>query len=469
MLVLGTDLINASLLTAAIAFGLMSISAAGGIKTAPGLLNCVLIVKFLLIALLLKSITFQALDSQLNAPRTTSKVMAVGFLALYLGSHLYRYATKVRGLVRGVSDSRVYLSLAIVFAVATLGSSLALLVTQNSFADTLSGGLWGVAHQLQSATSFCVVPAMYYAWSSGSKRFLTHPLVLTILLIEITYGVISTTKQGIMEPLICYLGVGVIRYGIRSKAVWSIVALAGFLYVSVIYPYSQYVRNHGGREGTFTDRLEAIQEVFFNVAGNSDFRDMVDSNLSANGDFYLKNEKFRSLGRLAMIGEADRLIAATDATQSYSGWQTITWGLQLMVPSFILPEKSTTGGGNFLGHIVGELAPDDMLTQVSYGFMANLYNAFGLLGVFIGTILFIFVLYYVLRLWFAAPNLEFTPFGSSIWYVLLGMFFEHGLIEGPVGNMLPALVNISAFAGLILLANWLVSFFAFKRAPLPRY
>lgn len=466
LLITGTDVLNATLLTAAIAFGLISVAAAGGIRSATGLLNFVLILKFLLIALVLKAFTMQASDSNLQTPRKTCEVMAVGFFALYAGSLLYRNAIKVQGLVRDVTDSRMYLALAIVFSVACLGSSLLLMVFQTSFTEGLSGGIWGVAHQLMTASSFCVVPAMYYAWSSGSKRFLSHPLVLAILTAEVLMGIASTSKEGMMEPLLCYLGVGVIRYGMRSKAIWTIVGVAGFLYVSVLYPYSQYVRDHGGREGSMSERLQIVKEVFFSVSTDADFRSMVESRIST-GETYLNKDSLRSVSRLAMIGEADRLIAATDGTQSYTGWETIMYGVKMMVPSFLMADKPSSGGGNLLGHIVGELAPNDMVTQVSYGFMANLYNAFGLNGVLFGTILFISVFYYVLRLWFATPNLEFSPWGSSIWYLLIGMLYEHSLIEAPIGNILPSMVILmSAIVGLIFLARFSVSFFESRQRPL---
>jgi hypothetical protein len=193
---------------------------------------------------------------------------------------------------------------------------------------------------------------------------------------------------------------------------------------------------------------------------------MVDSKIS-NGETYLDREDLRPLSRLAMIGEADRLIAATDATQSYTGWETISNGIKLMAPSFLVADKPTSGGGNFLGHIAGDLASNDLTTQVSYGFMANLYNAFGLYGVFFGTIIFISLFYYSLRLWFATPDLNFSPWGSTIWYLLLAMLYEHSLIESPIGNMLPSVViGMTAMVGLILGSKFLASLFEPRRRPL---
>jgi len=465
MLMSGTDSLNASLLAAAVWFGMMSVDAAGGIKSAPGLLNFVILLKFLLVAIVLKTVTLQAADSNLKAPRTTCEVMAVGFLALYLASLLFTHITKIRGVVKEVTDSRFYLALAITFSIAGLGSSFVVLFFQTGYSVTLAGGFWGIAHQFEMIEGFCVVPAMYYAWSSGSRRFLSHPLVLTILAAELLYGIASTTKQGMMEPLMCYLGVGFIRLGLRNKALWTIIGAGAFLYFSIFYPYSQYVRNHGGRDGSLAQRLEVIQAVFFSLSTDSSFREAVDSQITMS-DGYLGKDSLQPISRMAMIGEADRLIAATDATQSYTGWDTIENGFKMMVPSFILPDKPLSGGGNFLGHIAGDLAEDDMDTQVSYGYMANLYNAFGLRGVFVGTILFMVSFFYMLSLWFASQSLDFGPYGSSIWYLLIGVEFEHGLIEAPIANDMSGYVNLSAIVALILLSKFLVHFFSSRRVRL---
>ncbi len=458
LLVTGTDIINASLFVASIIFGLMSVSAAGGIKTAPGLLNFILIAKFVLIAVTLKTLTWQAADSGLHAPRTTGKVMALGFFALYLASLIYRHVVKLKGLVTDVEDPQLYLSLTVFFSVVCIGSTFVILIFQTSYDTMLTGGFWGIAHQFEAVTAFCVVPAMYWAWSSGQKRFLSHPLVVGILIAELAIGVALTTKQGMMEPLLCYLGVGFIRYGIRSRVVWSILGAGLFCYMTIVYPYSQYVRSHGGRDGTLKERLDSIQEVFFGVSTDSEFRSNAESSTTENGETYLGKDSLRPVSRLAMIGEADRLIAATDETQSFTGWETIINGMKLMVPSFLIGDKPTSGGGNFLGHVAGDLAPDDMTTQVSYGVMANLYNAFGLTGVLLGTIAFFFVFYYVLKLWFADSDLSMGPWGGSVWYLLIGTMYEHGLVEGPIGNILPSLINLSAIVGLIFAAKFWVNF-----------
>jgi len=455
-MITGTDPINAACFTIAILFGLLAMQVAGGYRTLPGVLNLVMLSKFLLIAVFLKTVTWQAMDSQLKAPRATAEVMALGFIGLFVATWLYRVLIHPPGLIGDVKNPRSYLALTIVFLVASFVSAFSVLVFATSYDLELTGGLWGVAHNLATYSSFCIVPAMYYAWSSGAKRFLSHPLVVGILTLEIIYGIMSTTKQSMMEPLLCFFIVGFIRYGLRNKTLWSLVAMGLALYSLIIYPYSQYVRDHGGRDGDLSSRLAAIQEVFFNISTNSDFRDMVETKISYS-ETYLGKDSLAPFSRLAMVGEADRLIAATDATQSYSGWDTIVFGLRLMVPSFILPDKPLSGGGNYLGHIAGDVADYDESTQISYGVMANLFNAFSFKGVLIGSILFFLVFYYAVRFWYRDPILSFGPYGTTHWYILLAVAYEHSLIEAPIGNLLPGLINSILVVGLVFAAKILAS------------
>ena len=86
-----------------------------------------------------------------------------------------------------------------------------------------------------------------------------------------------------------------------------------------------------------------------------------------------------------MIGEADRLLAATDFYKNFTGWDTISDAILFSIPSFLYPAKPLMATNNFLGHYAGDAAPEDFGTQFSYGFFANWYNAFGLPGVLAGS------------------------------------------------------------------------------------
>lgn len=453
----GTNTAVATLFSAAILCGLYAVQAGGGLRSVPGLLNAVILTRLLLVGIALKVFTAQPIEQNLRAPVVTAAVMALGFFGLLLGSLLYRALPHPRGVIEGVRDPDLYLSLGLVFTALTLGSSVLFIINSTSYDRVLAGGYWGVIQYLATLKAFALVLAMYYVWAKRFTRFLSHPLVLALLFLEVLIGIAGVTKQGIMEPVACYLFVGLLRYGWRSRMVWSLAAAAVALYLSIVYPYSQYVRMHGGRSGAIGSRLAVIEQVFLGVASDSNYREQVESKVIEHYGWLGKRE-LTPLSRMALVGDSSHLIGATAATQSYTGWSTIVVGFQMAVPSFLYPNKPTSSGGNYLGHIAGDLAPSDQHTQVSYGAMANLYNAFGYTGALVGSLIFFCGFYYMLRFWFRRPELTPGPYGTSVWFIFLILSNHHFIVEAPVAAMIPEAVNLVVIAALTLAARWLLPY-----------
>lgn len=449
----GTDTAVATLFSIAVFFGLSAIPMAGGLRTVPGFLNLVVLTRMILVGIPLKVFTGQPIDENLRSPVITAAVMALGFAGLWVGSWLYSELPRPRGLIEPVTHSETYLSLGVVFSALTLLSSALVIIHSNSYDEALVGGYWGVVQYLATLKAFSLVLAMYYVWAKGSTRFLSHPLVLGLLAIELALGFATITKQAIMEPVACYLFVGMVRYGWKNRAVWSIALGGAAVYFLVVYPYSQYVRIHGGREGTFSERIAVARDVLFNVASSSQYREEVESEVIHNYGWLGKKE-LTPLNRMALVGDASHLIDATATSHYYTGWQTIVIGFQMAVPSFIYHNKPTSSGGNYLGHIAGDLAAGDMNTQVSYGIMANFYNAFGLIGAGLGSLIFFAAFYYALRFWFRSARLSRGPYGSAIWFIFLVLSNHHMITESPVAGFVPQVVNLVVIYALVVAARW---------------
>jgi hypothetical protein len=441
---MGTGVYVACLFSLAILFGLYSVWAAGGLLTGFGALNAILVAKFLMIGIVLKMLIQDPADKNLLSPESTAAVMAIGFLGLLLGTVAQRALPSPRvPLIPEVDGSRMYLALTIVFLAVGYGAYLIALRADLSGAGLQTGGILGIARVFSSLRFFSIVLALYFAWSSGSRRFMTHPLVVAVLLVGVLDGIFSTSKLGAMETLIFYMLVGASRYGLRDKRLLALGAMGIFYYAAIIYPYSQYVRSHGGREGGLAERFAAIKDVFERVATNRDFRgDILATAEDSNGS-YLDNETLKPFGRLAMVGEADKLVAATIERQAWSGWETITWGFKLAVPSFIDPDKPVLPPGNYLAHIAGEVGDGDLTTQVSYGVMANFFNAFAYPGVLVGTSVFFCGFYYLLYLLFGNPRWSSQPLGSTVWFLFIVTTFQHSLVEESVAGLIADVLNIA--------------------------
>jgi hypothetical protein len=398
----------------------------------------VMLTRYLLVAIAVKTLTWKPTDDTLQAPFHTPAVMALGFLGLLLGVLMQRSFPKpAPAPIPDPSGTRMLLALTLVLFVFGYGGYF---LTGASGNEQRTGGIFGIAHAVAQFKAFAIVPAMFYVWTKGSRRFLTHPLVLLVLSAGVIVGVLTTSKQNAMEPLVFFLVVCAMRYGIRDKRLIGMSLAAVLYYVAVIYPYAQYSRGNGGREGDFLNRIAAVKDIFWLMLTDPNYRSAAEvSNNDPLRSSYFDNEKLEPFNRFAMIGEADRLIYATDAQQAFTGWETIGWGFERMLPSFIYPDKPVFGAGNFLAQITGDTGMGDLTTQVSFGVMANFYNAFGLTGVFVGSLGFFTAFFYCTRFWFGDVRIGGLTNGGSLWALLVVANFHHSLVEETFAGLLPSM------------------------------
>ena len=441
-LINGTPLNIAFLFSTAIVFGLCAVQATGKWNSMLGLLNLVIIIKYLLFGIILKIFFFQPSDSPLLAPMETSMVAALGFAGVLIGTMIQQKLPlpKTR-LIYPIHDKNFYLVLYIFSMTVGYGSWLYFFFSRHDVwttgldLTTTVGGLYGIINAFGMFKDLSVVAAVYYAWLSKSKRLITHPLVLFPLVLSTLLGFYSTSKQGMIEPSV-YLFLAILSVkGIRYKPLWGMLSFGIFIYVNLIYPFGNYIRYAGGREGSIDERIAVMSEVLPKMILEQEYRESV--NMSLDKSHIHKHEPYLpvagySFGRFAMIAEADKLIAASTNSEG-TGWETITWGFKMALPRFILPDKPILAANNYLARLVGGLGANDYTTQVSYGFMANFYNAFGFIGVIIGSLLLICGLYYWLTLFFG------NPANISIWVILVFGQYHHLLAEQSVSGIIASL------------------------------
>lgn len=443
----------AALFSVAVFFGIMAVFAGGGLRSAFGCLNAILIGKFLLVGIVLKSLVLQPADGPLHAPQTTALVMAFGFAGLFAGTAVQsRISCPQAFSMNQPFDLRLLLSFAILlFAASYLGYFAALLPGANG-QGIQTGGWFGIARALGSLKSFAIVPPMLYLWRTRSRLWMTHPVILGLLGWSALVGIFSTSKQDAMEPLLFYVLVGFMRYSLRDLRLWSLVSTGVLYYGIIVFPYAQYVRHSGGREGTLLQRAEITKDTFLRIATDGDFRTATTEHV--NEGVYFEQGALSPFNRLAMVGEADKLISATERSKAFTGWETIIWGFKLVMPSFLMPDKPVFEAGNYLAHIVGEVAENDTTTQVSYGVMANLYNAFSLTGVIIGTPIFFGAFYYWIRIFLGEPRWSGEPTTSALWFIWLVASFQHSIVESTMSGLIATLSFPVVLALLYTGAKW---------------
>jgi len=449
-LLAGTSVIVAAQFTVAIFFGLLAVVAGGGVKSVFGLLNLILISRYLLIAIAIKIVMLEPADKNLREPAMTSLVMMVGFFALCVGTMVACASPQpCKALLPTVRRPIVFLSFAVVlFVLCNAGYFVGMAPSLNGEGLT-TGGVLGYARTLGSLKAFAVVPAMFYAWSSGSRRFLTHPLVLAILGASLAVGIFSTGKQDAMEPVVYYVAMAIFRRGLHYRKLWVLGAAAAIFFALVIFPYSQFVRVSGGREGSVSQRLVVIEDVMYKVLTDPAFRSSITTDAigqTAGRRLYWDYKVLTPLNRLSLVADADRLISASMHTAP-TEWETITWGFKLLTPSFLYPDKPKYEAGNYFGHFTGDLNLMDSDTQVAYGPFANWYNAFAMFGVFVGTMVLFAALYYWLRLFCGKAKWGPEAGGTAMWLLLIVGTYHHRLAE----STLPGIIALLPIPVIVLL------------------
>jgi hypothetical protein len=159
----GTAALVAVLFGIAALFGTLAVFAGGGLKSAFGCLNAILIGKFLLFAIGIKFLMFEPADGPLHAPVTTGVVMALGFAGLLAGTLLQSRVScpQTWSLNRPFSPPMLLSFSIVLFAVSYL-AFFASLLPSASGQGLQTGGWLGVARALASLKSFAIVPPMLY-------------------------------------------------------------------------------------------------------------------------------------------------------------------------------------------------------------------------------------------------------------------------------------------------------------------
>src|SRR6266404_5991239 len=247
----GTSVVVAFLFAIAILFGMLSVLAGGGLRSAFGCLNAILIGKFLLVGIAMKLILFEPADITLRSPETTGLVMATGFLGLFIGTVVQsRFSCpQYWSLNRPTSDNMLLALSIAVFIFSYLGY-FAQMIPSTHGEGIRTGGWLGIARAFASLKSFAIVPPMLYLWRKKARLWMTHPAILSLLTWSAIVGIFSTSKEDALEPLTFYALVGFMRYGLRDIRTWSFVSASLLYYTVIIFPYAQYVRHNGGREGS---------------------------------------------------------------------------------------------------------------------------------------------------------------------------------------------------------------------------
>jgi len=453
MLMVGSELITSFLFSISIFIGLLNAKLLKGTKTIWGLLLYILTYKYILIAAILKIISLSPIDQNLKIPILTTFIVFLSFLGILFAIIFFKKISNLNTYKEGLllkftfnkKDYLIMTFLLIVFG--SIGSLL----------RQLSDGDMPYYYKLFTLfiplSSLAIYTFVEYFYKKGKKNYLFNIYILILVTFQISIGLLSASKADLMLPILIYSLIIIKHKGFFYKPLHVTLVAVSFIFIFIIYPYSQVVRYMGVKEGSFEERLAVIEKINFNVLekGINEFEKKY-------GDRSYLPIYLMSLNRFAMIGEANVLINATYKKQDFTNFETIIWGLQYASPSFV-PWKKPVGTGNYLGHYTGQIAMTDDVTNISYGIFANAYNAFNLDGVLLIVFIFYLVFFFYTYAFFGNP----MPF-SFYWFILF-ISYQHVISEATIAGFTALLLRLpfSIFLLILMLKTINFIFFSFPK------
>jgi len=424
----------------------------GGLTTVVGFLVALFVARYYFVPLAVKAIEGRPIWHNLQSPFETFLVMICSLLAmvvvsLFLGEKKF---TNESGLtLSDLKDSRrlVVMTTVIGIVAALLTAARAQRGTET---EVSTGFLAGAGSLLEIFLPFSLALAIYVALIQN-RNVVRSPTVVLLFAINVPYAFTDLSRASVLNLLLAI----VIPYLFAKQRVPARVVVSMFvallLFIFVINPAILYARSpHLGKVAYYSieERVESTSRFWVNTVTNPESLTKYNEAISKS-PFYLRyfENHYGGLERFAILPDNDALIAGTKA-KGYGGWRTITWAISMVPPRFIYPEKPLVGPGAYLGGVAGLRAPLDTETQWALGFTSEFYHAFSYVGVFIGTI-------GVLCLMFLAIKLLDLVGVMAQWKMLLMLSYWNAFSESFLAGILYSLIPLVVF---IILADRIVRY-----------
>lgn len=390
-LLTGTGITFATLSMVFHLFAVLTIWLVGGFRTILGWSVGYLTLQNFSFAMVLKIIQGDPCDTALLRPTETGIVYVVGMAGLFFSALVFQLfrGERIRPILRPIEDAPTLLILGFI----TLAISLIQTFVLGQFGQAESGavavgGFLGPLKQLNFATnvSVCALTA-YELVSSGGKRMFgvvnAVPVVMTVLV-----GIVGAARQQAVLSIFLMV-VTAIAFGFKFRPKHYLLGLViALAFQYILTPYALYARNHGKvRQGSLPERIEKAFTLLGKVVfDRREFEGDVERKKGAPLKYELRRIVYHensnpTIERYSLIPWNDAVIDGA-MTRGHTGWETVTWGLKMLPPNFLYPEKPVLGSSNWIAQRTNRLMdPSDRLTGISMVFFADAFLAFGYLGV----------------------------------------------------------------------------------------
>lgn len=403
----------AFLMIAAIAF-----NAGGGLTRAPGAYVFFYAMLVFVIGIVYKAIRWEPAETNLRVPKTTIEVYVAGISAMLVAVLISRRISRKTGLLQNMmQESQMYR--------ATIGC-----IVFGIFGTYMIALLGSAGERLNSAFTqlnqllpvSIIIGTMYEVRRSGGRRSINPPVLLAIVYVFGFFGLIGFSKQGMLEPLYCWLvAVAALRFRLTMLQVVSLLVWVMIVF-GLLVPYSQWGRRLTNQGMTYADKAALSVSLLSNPV---ELRKNYAEIQSENADqFHYYNTAQGFWDRLQFIATDDSLNEVTEHGNTF-GYLPITMGFVNAVPRVFLPNKPTLNFGNMYAHEVGVLPEEDTTTGISFSPTAEAFHLDRWVGLLVAAPLIWILLFFILDL--LCGDLRTTPWGLLAIAIISHIAPEQGI------------------------------------------
>jgi hypothetical protein len=414
----GTDLIFSLLTSIYLWLWATGVNIAGGIEYPSGAF--ILFNGFFtgVLGLTIKAALFQAGDRNLLSPRTTMVCYCMGMLGMVLAATLSRGLRPHQPLLRSFDNleqmKQAYIACFII--------GIILAFTSGNQA-TQGGSLITAVRQINRFPLMAILlGTVYEVRRSNGKRSLNW-ITLAGLIFYFAFGLLYFSKEGMLiGPAAWFLAAWLSGYSF-SKTQLIGGALASFLVVYYLVPYSQYVRMF-----TTASKAENLVIALTYLEDLPETRRLYFASLEGrelSEDPHLFDQRITFIDRAVILPADDALIDFTEKGHIYGIEPTIQ-AYANIVPRFIWHNKVSLNTGNTFAHEIGEVAEDDSTTGIAFSPSADAFHEASWLGLLLLLPVSTFVAFIIMDSLAGSTRYSF-------WALLPILEISHGAAEAGLG------------------------------------
>lgn len=409
-------------------------------------------------------------DSNLEVPITTMLVYVAGISGMLISAYFKKLLLPAKSLL-GDTANRIDLdaaSIGCMIVGAAIFIAGALTTHSGSTAEEAHANNSGtVLSALGQVNQFLplgiILGVTYQIRKSGGRRFLGAAVVIAVTFSCLAFGIVSTSKQGLFQPIACVtIAAAALRY---RFSVGQVVTMALGLIFTFYYlvPYIQVGKSVINAD-TFAGKAENAYALITDFSAVQVETQAAERNYQESDDYTIHYYDYPHgiFDRLQMISIDDALIDVTEQGQVF-GLTPLLYDLFNLVPHFIWPNKPLIALGNVYSHEIGlahysTAGDDDTTTGISFSPTSDAFHMARWTGVLLVAPALWFMCFFMMD--FVCGDTRRSPWGLLM-VAMCSHIAPEGMMNGPfylttIGPLTVVFVSFLAAYVLPLIGNVLI-------------